>query len=102
MINRSYRYLMIFLIASTFVIISNAAATTDYSEMTDEELLDRINKIISEAEINLDNLLVKVLKQIHYYLNEGGIWRADLEKMLYKKGEIIEVLEGQAGSSKKI
>ena len=51
----SYYYLMIFLITSTFVIISNAAATSDYSEITDlveeyNSLIDKFDKLGTHSE----------------------------------------------------
>ena len=59
-------------------------------------------KIITNSKMDLNKILVSVLDRVNFFLNAGDAWRSYLETVLYKKGEIIEVLEGQAGSQLKI
>lgn len=57
---------------------------------------------IIKEKIILDDLLSLILKHFKLYLESGSLWRSELNEILYKKNEIIEVLQGQAGSSLKI
>lgn len=57
---------------------------------------------ISHREINLDELHISILQKFKEYLESGNLWRSDLEALLYKKNEIIEIMQGQAPSDEKI
>ncbi len=53
-------------------------------------------------EIDLDELQSSIIRKFKYYLESGDLWRSDLEDLLYKRDQIIEIIPGQAGSDKKI
>ncbi|MCP4163244.1 MAG: bifunctional biotin--[acetyl-CoA-carboxylase] synthetase/biotin operon repressor, partial [Deltaproteobacteria bacterium] len=51
---------------------------------------------ISGAEIDLSALLIRILERLKYYSVKANPWRENFDKILYKKGEMIEIREGQA------
>ncbi|MDA3810173.1 MAG: biotin--[acetyl-CoA-carboxylase] ligase [Spirochaetaceae bacterium] len=54
-------------------------------------------KLITGNSINITKLLIRILRQIQFYLESENLWRENLETFLYKKEEMVEVLIGQAG-----
>lgn len=56
-------------------------------------------KNISGNNIDLRELTGHILQKLQYYINSGSLWRKHLENKLYRKGEVIDVLQGQAGDS---
>jgi BirA family biotin operon repressor/biotin-[acetyl-CoA-carboxylase] ligase len=54
---------------------------------------------ITGETVELSEILELFLKKISFYLDSGDSWREHLLKKLYKKGQIVEVLEGQADQS---
>lgn len=55
-------------------------------------------KMINGENIETSRLLEQILNSFHKLLNGGESWRNFVEKSLYRTGEIIEVLMGQADS----